>query len=83
MVLKSKRELLTDKFEVKFFLSLDSVCKNLTFRVAYIIRFSFLNIKSFTPQESQDKTGHVNIKETNAVVWVVLQKFFSKNENLL
>ena len=48
-----------------------------------MFRFSFLNMKSFTPQESQDKTGHADTKYTNAVVWVVLQKFFSKTENLL
>ena len=67
-----------------FFPSLDSVCKNLTFCVAYIFRFSFSKVKSSTAQEeNQNKTGHADIKENNTVVYVYLQKFFSKNENLM
>ena len=55
--------------KLSFFLSLESVCKNLTFCVTYIFRISFLNIKSFTPEESQDKTGIADIKKNYAVVW--------------
>ena len=83
LVFKSKRELLTDKFKVNLFSVSGFSLQKSDFLCRLYVSFLIFKHEIVYSTRNQDKTGHADTKYTNAVVWVVLQKFFSKNENLL
>ena len=76
IVLKSKQNLLTDRFKVNFGLFLlDFLCRlYFSFRLSKLLPFNVV--------ESQDKTGHVSPKEFVCLFCVVFQELSQKRQNL-